>query len=238
MIYMCADWHFNHNKDFIYKSRGFSSVEEMNKALVYNHNKIVRPDDDVYVLGDLMLGADAAAGIDLIKQLNGDLHIVYGNHDTERKKEFYKKLPNFVEGADALTLKYKGYHFYLSHYPSVTSNLDYDKPLKQRLLNICGHSHTNNPWNDTDKGYIYHVEMDAQNNTPISLENIIIAFKQNNFTSFNGKWKEIKVEDYNDGYGFYFIYECSRCGNQRPRRENFCNHCGMDMREMNKGESL
>ena len=32
MIWLCSDWHLNHNKEFIWKARGFESVAQMNEA--------------------------------------------------------------------------------------------------------------------------------------------------------------------------------------------------------------
>ena len=55
MIYFTSDWHFFHNKFFIYEPRGFSSVEEMNEAIIKNHNKVVKEEDTIYCLGDCML---------------------------------------------------------------------------------------------------------------------------------------------------------------------------------------
>ena len=174
-IWLTSDYHFNHNREFIWKARGFDSVEQMNEWIVFHHNKMVEPDDDVYALGDLMLG-DSVKGIEYIKRLNGKLHIVRGNHDTDRRWELYKELPNVIEMQNAIYLKYKKHHFYMSHYPTITSNNDYDKPLKQRLLNLCGHTHTFDPWSDIDKGYIYHCEMEAHKCKPILLDDILQAF--------------------------------------------------------------
>ena len=36
MIYFTSDWHFCHNKPFIYESRGFKSIEEMNEIIIEN----------------------------------------------------------------------------------------------------------------------------------------------------------------------------------------------------------
>lgn len=36
MIYFTADLHFGHNKEFIYKKRGFNSVDEMNNKIIEN----------------------------------------------------------------------------------------------------------------------------------------------------------------------------------------------------------
>ena len=38
MIYFSSDLHLNHDKDFIWRERGFSSVEEMNETIVDNFN--------------------------------------------------------------------------------------------------------------------------------------------------------------------------------------------------------
>ena len=54
-IFLTSDLHFGHNKEFIYKVRGFNSIEEMNEAIIERWNSVVNNDDDVYVLGDFIL---------------------------------------------------------------------------------------------------------------------------------------------------------------------------------------
>ena len=182
-IFICSDWHFNHDKPFIWEARGFESVEQMNNAIIEKHNALVSHEDDVYVLGDIMLGAKFGldAGIKLITQMNGRLHFVRGNHDTNNRWQAYNILSNnkinynqdIVTLENATYLKFDKYNFYLSHYPTITSNNDYNKPLRQRLINLCGHSHTKDKWVDWDKGYIYHVEMDAHDCCPVNIKTIL-----------------------------------------------------------------
>ena len=50
-IFLTSDLHFNHDREFVWKVRGFTSVQEMNETIVKNWNSVVNPDDDVYVLG-------------------------------------------------------------------------------------------------------------------------------------------------------------------------------------------
>ena len=69
------------------------------------------------------------------------------------------------------------YHFYLSHYPTLTANLDDSKPLRARTINLCGHSHATDPFADWEKGCIYHCEVDAHNGFPVSLDTIIKDMK-------------------------------------------------------------
>ena len=35
-VYFCSDFHFCHDRDFIYKPRGFDSVYEMNEQIIKN----------------------------------------------------------------------------------------------------------------------------------------------------------------------------------------------------------
>ena len=174
-IWMTSDWHFGHGREFIWKARGFQSIEEMNNTIVTNHNSVVAPEDDVYVLGDLMLG-DSEKGIEWVKKLNGKLHIIRGNHDTDRRWKMYQNLlPNVVECQNAIYLKYNGYHFYLSHYPSLTGNLE-KEALKQMTLNLYGHTHQMSNFYE-DRPYMYHVGVDSHACYPCRLDDIIGEMK-------------------------------------------------------------
>ena len=170
MLWFTSDWHFNHNKEFVYKERNFSDINQMNKSIITLYNNIVQPDDEVYVLGDLMLG-DLDEGLNCIQQLNGHLHIVRGNHDTDRRWEAYKNLSNVVELENAIYLKWHKYHFYLSHFPTFTGNIE-KEALTQMTINLYGHTHQkNNFYNDIP--YMYHVGIDSHNCCPVSIDTII-----------------------------------------------------------------
>lgn len=171
-IWITSDTHFCHDKGFLYEPRGFSSAQEMNEAIIKNWNEMVAPEDDVYLLGDVML-SDNKEGMNCLRRLNGNIHIMLGNHDTGTRVALYATLFNVVEISFAHLLKYKGYRFYLSHYPTLTANHDDDKPLRRKVINLAGHSHTPDKWADWDKGAIYHVELDAHANYPVALDKII-----------------------------------------------------------------
>lgn len=180
MIWLTSDWHFNHDREFIWKARGFSSVQEMNEAIIQRHNALVRPDDDVYVLGDSSLGGGdvqiLATNKALIERLNGRLHIIRGNHDTDRRVAMYESCKNVVGPVlYADMLHYKGYHFYLSHFPTLTSNLEKES-LKQCTCNLFGHTHQTTNFH-LDMPFMYHVGVDSHNCTPVLLDNIIEEMK-------------------------------------------------------------
>ena len=83
--FFTADWHLFHNNIRLpnYCNRPFSSVEEMNEAILANHNAIVKPEDEVYILGDVAFSK--AATVERVKwmlsRFNGKLHLIQGNHD-------------------------------------------------------------------------------------------------------------------------------------------------------------
>lgn len=175
-IYLTSDWHFNHNREFIWKARGFSSIQEMNETIIQRHNALVRPGDDVYVLGDSTLGGGDEqifiANKTLIERLNGRLHIIRGNHDTDRRVAMYESCKNVVSPVlYADMLHYKGYHFYLSHFPTLTGNLEKES-LKQCTCNLFGHTHQTTNFH-LDMPYLYHVGVDSHNCYPVSLDDII-----------------------------------------------------------------
>ena len=160
----------SHDREFIWKPRGYESVSAMNTTQVQKWNGIIEDDDDVYILGDVMLGD--ASNIEFIKQLKGRIHIVLGNHDTAAREKMYRELPNVVEVAEVgIRLKYKKHHFVLTHYPMMTGNLEKES-LKQMSLNLYGHTHQmSNFYNDMP--FLYHVGVDSHNGYPVLLDDII-----------------------------------------------------------------
>lgn len=173
-IYFSSDFHFCHTQPFCYEPRGFTSPEEMNETIIKNFNEVIDDDDDVYFLGDLMLN-DNDAGMAAAARLRGRWHLILGNHDTNNRQELYKKLPNVVEITYATIIKYGHYHFYLSHYPTLTGN---DKPgLRANLLNLYGHTHQKVPISYYSP-YMYNVGVDAHNCKPVSIEQVIEDMRQ------------------------------------------------------------
>lgn len=176
-IFITSDTHFGHDKPFIWQERGFNSVEEMNEAIVRRWNEVVTPEDEVYHLGDVMLG-DTRQGINYMRRLNGKIWILTGNHDTANRIQEYVNIePRILHLGLAVILKYHKYTFYLSHYPTITSNYDIDKLLNRRVINLCGHSHATDPFVDWEKGLIFHTEMDTNDCRPWLLDDIIDKIK-------------------------------------------------------------
>ena len=170
-VYFTSDFHFGHDREFIWKVRGYENLEAMEQDYIKKYNSIVNQDDDVYILGDLMLGPNSERTLELIRQLNGKLHLVRGNHDTDTRWKRYEELPNVVSMTEGQFLKYGKYHFYLSHFPCMTGNLEKES-LKQMTLNLYGHTHQkSNFYNDIP--YMYHVGVDSHDGYPVAADTII-----------------------------------------------------------------
>lgn len=85
-VFFTADTHFFHQNIINYSSRPFHSVEEMNQGLVERWNKVVKPNDAVYHLGDFTLTSRVELVDQILGQLNGTIRLVKGNHDNWVKK--------------------------------------------------------------------------------------------------------------------------------------------------------
>ena len=85
-IWITSDTHFCHNKEFLWRPRGFSSIEEMNEAIVERWNATIPKGWGavIYHLGDLAL-SDTEAAIPYIKRLNGEICWIRGNHCSDNR---------------------------------------------------------------------------------------------------------------------------------------------------------
>lgn len=163
--------HFNHDKDFIWKARGFESVQEMNEALIERWNSIVQKDDIVYNLGDVFLGTDKEQSLEMVSRLNGQIHYAIGNHDGDKKIEAIKQLPNTADVQFGYRLKHKKTTFLCTHYPTVVGNMTFDN-----VWNLHGHTHQKDSFSNIP--CCYHVGVDSQNCYPVGMEQIFEDIKK------------------------------------------------------------
>lgn len=175
-IFLTSDTHFGHDREFLWGPRGFRSSIEHDEAVIANWNSVIGPEDIVYVLGDLMLG-DNEHGKACVARLNGHIKLIRGNHDTDRRwNEVYADLPNVERVGWADVIHYRKYHFYLSHFPTNTGNYDDDKGIWTKIFSISGHTHQKEKFHNNDL-MKYNVALDAHNNCPVLLDDIIVDIK-------------------------------------------------------------
>lgn len=134
-IFFTSDSHWRHKKIVDFEQRPFESVEEMNEGLIKAWNNVVKPKDTVYHMGDFCFGS-YSKWIEIIEQLNGEIVLIKGNHDsseTIRKlhKNGYLKEIHMV----GYYMKAGGYILNLTHYPMEIGN-------RPRNFSIHGHIHS------------------------------------------------------------------------------------------------
>ena len=181
-VFFSSDTHFCHNQPFLYEPRGFQSVEEMNEVIIQRWNKVVKPDDVVYHLGDIMLNNDIK-GIECFRRLNGQIFLIYGNHDTDRRKNLIAaECPyKMIGGWYAIPIKYGKFSFFLSHYPTITANFD-DKHFNQHVINLHGHTHQQTNFLNQSNPFMYHV---SHNCEPVHIDDIIKDIRE--------EWKKLNT---------------------------------------------
>ena len=156
----------------------------MNEAIVERWNSIVKPDDEVYHLGDFALN-DIDAAIPYINRLNGTIRWILGNHDTDKKRgKIIEECPAVWEIGYAFLIKYnKKFSIYMSHYPTLTANFD-DKKFSQHVVALHGHTHQQKNWINPMNPFTYHVGVDSHNCTPVHIDEVLADVRQ--------RWNEIE----------------------------------------------
>lgn len=173
--FFISDTHFGHKGmvEFLRsdgeKLRPWETIEEHDEAIIENWNKVVRPQDRVYHLGDVVINRRC---LPILFRLNGRKKLIRGNHDIFKMSDY---APYFEDLYGVYVLK----DMILSHIP-----LHPDCVTERFRHNVHGHLHSNvvmktHHWdNDShdksreqDHRYL-SVCCEHINYTPISIEEV------------------------------------------------------------------
>ena len=153
-VYFTADTHFGHSTLIGYDERPYKTSDEMDEFLIQNWNETVRKQDRVYHLGDFSWRGSAFTK-EILKQLNGQIHLVKGNHD-----KLNKELLSMLEGQK----------IYLCHYALRTW-----VGKERGVWNLYGHSHGR--LLPMEEGLATDVGVKSWNWKPVSFEELREFFK-------------------------------------------------------------
>lgn len=178
MAFFTADLHLGHNK--VARKRGFSSTNSHDAALFERWCEVVRPDDSVWVLGDLSIGKLDYV-LPFFSTWPGRKHLIAGNHDAchpmNRTSHLLQRRYFEVFESVELHSRFKGYgiEVLLSHFPYLADHTDPPRFMQWRLpiMSILsertwllhGHTHASSVMSPT-LGEI-HVGVDAWNLAPV-----------------------------------------------------------------------
>ncbi len=161
-VWFTSDLHLGHANVIKYCNRPFESAEEMNEAIINNFNECVKPEDTVYILGDVAL-CKADKLNSFLCRMNGHKHLIFGNHDKDIRKEKFKH--HFAWTGDYKEVKVGDQKLILMHYAMRTWNKQH-----RGAWQLYGHSHNNLP--DLPTLLSMDVGIDAHNYRPISFEEV------------------------------------------------------------------
>ena len=183
-IFFTSDTHFQSQRALTLSKRPFISTEDMNWTMVERWNKVVRPEDTVYHLGDF-------GERDWLRYLNGNIILQCGNYEKREIDLHWKSFDEFKESMIRIGFKdvigYKEFgHFKLepdndieSEYHDLSAELIFNhEPEYLRNLNpllgtngsygLFGHIHGR----QKIKRWGIDVGVDANNFTPMSIKDI------------------------------------------------------------------
>ena len=152
--WLTADLHLGHK--LVAEMRGFRDPQEHDDFIVAKWRKVIQPDDDVWVLGDISGGGSAAqlGALATLLPLPGRKILVAGNHDGVhpmhgramlRWAPFYADI--FEHVCSAAQLRVEGHRIRLSHFPRVADHTqeiryaNWRPPIYPEWL-VHGHTHS------------------------------------------------------------------------------------------------
>lgn len=201
-VFVTSDTHLKHNKDFVWKARGYNSVKEHDDGIIDTINATVDVDDTLVHLGDFCLNASVQDFEELISRINcQNIYMLWGNHPNPHFKEIYKPLvqsflgEHYTYDSEIYPLRYRNVVYIgnycevsfgkqfavLSHYPISIWNYS-----GQGAWMLCGHSHNSFPQTraESTAGKILDVGWDGHK-APWSVTELSDVMKKKQFVGID-----------------------------------------------------
>jgi calcineurin-like phosphoesterase family protein len=173
-IYFTADTHFGHSGLLMHQSDrmiAFECVEEMDAQLIDQINSVVRPNDELYHLGDFCWQASRAGHYRQRLKVR-KLHIVCGNHDAISLWKHVSSMKDMI----CRKFRYNDntVKIHMCHYPLLSW-----RALHHGGYHLYGHSHGN-----------YEKQLDeifpGRRSMDVSIDNIYRLYNE---------WRPINLEE-------------------------------------------
>ena len=176
-IFFSADPHYFHANVINLCNRPFANITEMHEALISKWNAKVKPDDDVYLLGDVSFKCpNPPMLVSTLNKLNGNIFLIKGNHEKDVMKNAevrarFTWIKDYYE-LDVPDKDVKGgfQKICLFHFSQRSWNGSF-----RGGWHLFGHSHGNldsEPW-----GLSFDVGVDSHNYEPISYDEVKALMK-------------------------------------------------------------
>ncbi len=176
-IFYTSDLHLGNTNIITYEDRPYKTVAKMNADLIYKWNAKVGRNDEVYVLGDFSFKG-VQETISFLEQLNGQIHLVHGNHDAFLDKQSFREyLKDYGEGEKAPWIVDEGWYkkindngreVVLCHFPIMY----WDGMDDRGAYHLYGHMHSRLNMQHPHKD-AFNVGIDVNNYMPATLDELL-----------------------------------------------------------------
>lgn len=168
-----ADLHIGHK--LVSGLRGFETPLDHDQQLAANWDSLVRPGDQVWILGDISVGSKDGQerALDWVSDRVGAKHLISGNHDSthpmhrDSHKWVWRYMEVFESVNSAGRRRHDGKNVLLSHMPYVGDHTEVQRFDQWRLSDhglpiLHGHTHQEGRISHSPKGTLQiHVGLDA-----------------------------------------------------------------------------
>ena len=147
-LFVTSDTHFGHNKEFLYKPRGYTNPQEMNLDMIRIINETVGENGILLHLGDFCLNTTVEEYHNILKQLKiKELWMLWGNHNNPIQRSYGGRVEQVAAHSQGLYIRYFGHYltfrkgrhsFVCSHFPFKIWDA-----MSEGSMHLHGHCHNN-----------------------------------------------------------------------------------------------
>jgi calcineurin-like phosphoesterase family protein len=176
-VWFISDTHFGHDNILKFnigetdqKMRpDFHDTRHMDEIMIENWNRVVKPQDKIYHLGDVCFSQQVLD--EVMPRLNGKKRLVLGNHDNLPMTSYMKY---FQEISSWAQFKRNDVGLYCCHFPLHSSAYEMRAGDHTIRANVHGHIHCDVI---NDPRYI-NVCVEQTNYTPVHIDTLIARAKK------------------------------------------------------------
>lgn len=206
--FFIADLHWGHKNILTLCNRRFKDIHEHDEHIIKSINSVVTNGDNLYILGDLGFKDDINKLRYNLNRLNGNKHIIIGNHDNLSNLVQLKRERVIVDVKDSKTVQIGNQRIFLSHFPHREWNGYY-----RDAWHLFGHTH--NTLEDFE--YSTDVGVDSKGYVPWDFEQIKEYFETTDIETKATELDKKIGEFFPDLSAHYFVGLCT--GNEEIRNK-------------------
>lgn len=148
-LFVTSDTHFNHNKEFVYRARGYETPAAMTEDMIDVINNVVGENGILLHLGDFCLNTTREQYYDILSKFKvKEIWMLWGNHNNPVQRSYGGTVQQVAANVHGTFVRFLGHYFTFRrgpkefvcfHYPVQTWD-----GVNHGSMHLCGHSHGDN----------------------------------------------------------------------------------------------